>query len=140
MWSIRNERNQVRLHKPNYPLHQLARLAKDRLQEFQSVQPPLKPPDIQPQTRWNPPPHGFVKINCDEVVFSKENYVGLGVVIRNCDGLVLASQTRRLHQAFTPEVCEALAAHRCATLALELGFSKAVLEGDSQQLMSALHH
>ena len=53
---------------------------------------------------------------------------------------VLASQTWRLQQAFTPEVCEALAAHRCATLALELGFLKAILEGDSQRLMSALHH
>ena len=33
--------------------------------------------------------------------------------------------------AFSPRVTEALAAHRGATLALELGFSNVVLEGNS---------
>ena len=140
VWFVWNQRNQDRLHKPNCSLHLLAQLAKDQLQEFLSIQPPLKPPDILPWIRWKPPPPAFVKINFDGAVFSKENNAVLGVVIRNNDGLVFALQTERLQQAFSPEVTEALATHRGATLSLELGFSNAILEGDSQTLILALQH
>lgn len=67
-------------------------------------------------------------------MFSEINSASVGVVIRNSDVLVLASQTQRLQQAFSPEVTEIFAAHR-ATLALELGFFKVVVEGNSQALM-----
>lgn len=68
-------------------------------------------------------------------MFSEINSASVGVVIRNSDVLVLASQTQRLQQAFSPEVTEIFAAHREATLALELGFFKVVVEGNSQALM-----
>ena len=49
---------------------------------------------ILPQVCWRPPPHGFVKVNVDGAVFSKENRSDVGVVIQNREGLVLASQSQ----------------------------------------------
>ena len=48
------------------------------------------PPVVVPRARWKPPSADFVKINVDEVVFLDENKSGIGVVIRNHEGQVLA--------------------------------------------------
>lgn len=112
VWSIWNQRNQVRLHPPSSPLHLLAQASKDRLAKFIAMQPPPKLPQILPRVRWRPPPPGFVKVNVDGAVFSKENRPGVGIVIRNREELVLASQSQQLHQAYSTGEIEALTAHR----------------------------
>ena len=43
-----------------------------------------------------PPPANLVKINFDGAVFSKDNFFGVGAVIRDKNGLVLGSCTKRL--------------------------------------------
>ena len=60
------------------------------------------------------------------------------MVIRDNNGAVLASCLEKLHQAYKPEEVEALAALKAVTLACDLGFRKAILEGDSLSLMKAL--
>lgn len=102
------------------------------------MQPPPKLTQILPRVHWRPPPPGFVKVNVDGAVFSKENRSGVGIVIRNREGLVLASQSQQLHQAYSTGEIEALTAHRGLQFATKLGFGSVVLEGDSQVLMSAL--
>jgi len=49
------------------------------------------PPTTTPASCWRPPDQDYVKINFDGALFSKENQAGIGVVIRNEAGLVLAS-------------------------------------------------
>ena len=60
------------------------------------------------------------------------------MVIRDNNGAVLASCLEKLHQAYKPEEVEALAALKAVTLACDLGFRKAILEGDSLGLIKAL--
>ena len=60
------------------------------------------------------------------------------MVIRDNNGAVLASCLEKLHQAYKPEEVEALAALKAVTLACDLGFRKAILEGDSLSLIKAL--
>ena len=79
-----------------------------------------------------------MKINVDGAVFSDTDSAGVGTVIRNREGLVMASQTRRFSHAYSPVVIEALAALHGLQLARDLGFTNAVLEGDFLQIMSAL--
>ena len=43
-----------------------------------------------------PPPGNLVKINFGGTVFSKENISGIGVVVRDENGLVLGSCSKRL--------------------------------------------
>ena len=60
------------------------------------------------------------------------------MVIRDNNGAVLASCLEKLHQTYKPEEVEALAALKAVTLACDLGFRKAILEGDSLSLIKAL--
>ena len=82
------------------------------------------------QQRWMPPPANLVKINFDGAVFSKENYSGVGVVIRDENGQVLGSCTKHLPQAYSAMEVKAMAA---AT-----GVTQIILEGDSLAVIKAL--
>jgi len=42
----------------------------------------------------------LLKINFDGVVFPKENKSGINIVIRDNRGLVIASCSKKLHQAY----------------------------------------
>ena len=79
-----------------------------------------------------------MKINFDGAVFSSENRSGTGVVIRNSAGLVMASCSQCLSQAYSNDEVEAFAAAKALSFAAEIGISKAVLEGDSLTIIKAL--
>lgn len=115
VWSIWN---QTRVSQPSYNLHQLSQVSKARLDEFLSTHP--RPPRslLQPRAYWKPPSNDWVKINFDGAVFSEVDRSGIGVVVRDKNGLVLAplphaatspgSYTRR-HRSLScfqdPSVC-----------------------------------
>ena len=46
--------------------------------------------------RWQVPQAGFVKVNFDGAVFGELNKLGVGVLIRNNNGAVLASCSEKL--------------------------------------------
>ena len=70
--------------------------------------------------------------------FAEKKCSGLGVIIRNQEGLVIASMSTRLPQQLQPIEIEALATSKALEFAREVGISKAVLEGDSLLVMKAL--
>ena len=70
--------------------------------------------------------------------FAEKKCSGLGVIIRNQEGLVIASMSTRLPQQLQPIEIEALAASKALEFAREVGISEAVLEGDSLLVMKAL--
>jgi len=63
----------------------------------------------------------LVKINFDGALFSKENKLGIGVVIRDENGLVLGSCTKRLSQAYSAMEIEAMAAATALVFSSEMG-------------------
>ena len=63
---------------------------------------------------------------------------GIGVVLRDERGSVLASLSQNIPQVCKPLDIETLAASRALKFATELGFNKVVLEGDCEVLMKAL--
>ena len=88
--------------------------------------------------RWTAPPNGFVKINFDGANAESSRMFGVGVVIRDSEGAVLASCAEKLNQPFKAEDMEALAALKALSFAHELGFQNIVLEGDALNLIQAL--
>ena len=95
------------------------------------------------RTRWQPPLADLMKINFDGAIFSSSNAAGIGVVIKNNLGQVIASCSEQLPQAFNSVDVEALAAAKAVSFAAKIGITKAVLEGDSLTIMNALssdHH
>ena len=74
--------------------------------------------------RWQPPAENFIKANFDGAVFGEEQAAGIGVVLRDSEGQVLAALSEKVRLPTTVEVIEMLAARRAATFARELGFSR----------------
>uniref|UniRef100_A0A7N2MJ41 RNase H type-1 domain-containing protein n=1 Tax=Quercus lobata TaxID=97700 RepID=A0A7N2MJ41_QUELO len=88
--------------------------------------------ELQPlATHW-------YKVNFDGVIFESVNSAGLGVVIRNCEGLVMASLSQLVHLRTMVIEEETLATRRALQLAIELGFDNLTLEGDSKVLIKVL--
>ena len=139
-WSIWTQRNQVRLYKPSCSPHLITQLAKERLQEFQTVNAhqPSNRTTTPTAQKWKPPKHGLVKVNCDGARFTKENRAGIGVVIRNSKGLVLGSLSKLVPQAYGPLEIEAMAVVTTLVFTSDLGFQRAILETDSLVLVNAL--
>ena len=79
---------------------------------------PDKPATLPRQrTNWKPPDARSFKINFDGAIFKQENKSGIGVVIRDHTGAVMASLAQTVAPAMQPIEIEAVAAAR----ALEFG-------------------
>ena len=78
------------------------------------------------------------KVNYDGAVFSQQGKAGLGVIIRNSEGAVMASMSQQIPLPTIVAQVEALAVRRAAVFALELGINKAILEGDSETIVKEL--
>ena len=119
-------------------IHQIALLSKNWLAEFQARQVSLNSVPIHTQpTRctWKPPPSGTFKINFDGAIFPKEKKSGIGVVIRDSRGLVIASCSKVVHQVLGVSDVEAMAATWALSFASDVGVKRVVLEGDSMAVI-----
>ncbi|XP_065627687.1 uncharacterized protein LOC136066775 [Quercus suber] len=87
---------------------------------------------------WTAPEANGLKINFDGAIFVDKDYAGIGVVIRNDAGLIMASLTQQIPLPTSVIEVEALAARRALEFALELGFDDITLEGDSEILIRNL--
>ena len=137
-WNIWFRRNQARTAPPGWPLEQIAQHAYQSLQEFRSAQPMKSMAATSGLVRWQPPPAILIKVNFDGAVFKDDERAGIGVVVRDSQGLVLASLSQNIPLPHSVVNLEILATCRALEFSLELGFDKAILEGDSLIVMSAL--
>ena len=78
------------------------------------------------------------KINFDGAVSAEESYSGVGVIVWNREGLVIATMSEKIPQILQPTKIEAMAATRALEFAREVGISEAILEGDSVMVIKAL--
>ena len=80
----------------------------------------------------------MAKINFDGAVFSSENKSGIGLVIRDNLGFVITSFSKKLQQAYSSSEVKALVAATALSFAADIGINKAILEGDSLEVIRAL--
>ncbi|XP_075666340.1 uncharacterized protein LOC142636131 [Castanea sativa] len=78
------------------------------------------------------------KANFDGAMFSESEEAGIGVVVRNQAGQTMAALSEKIKKPASAEILEALVARRAVKFILELGFNKAVFEGDSEIIIKAL--
>ena len=64
--------------------------------------------------------------------------LGLGIIIRNDHGLVMAALTQVIPLPTSVEMVEVLAARRALIFAFELSFDQIILEGDSDIAICAI--
>ena len=95
-------------------------------------------PPPQPLVKWSPLVEEYYKVNFDGAVFRGEEKAGIRVIIRNSQGMVMASLSQKISLPQTVVELETLAATRAIEFSIELGFSKVILEGDSETVIKAL--
>ena len=79
-----------------------------------------------------------MKINFDSAVFRETDEAGLGVVVRDHQGRVMASMSEKIKLPSSSYEVEALAAVRAISFALELHLPSVIVEGDSELIILAL--
>ena len=87
---------------------------------------------------WSPPTENLYKANCDATLFDHLGFVGLGVVVRDCRGNVLAALSQKVALSQSMEMVEALAAKRVVQLATKMSFLRVMVEGDCKRVVQAL--
>ena len=87
---------------------------------------------------WKPPPESAFKLNFNVVVFSKVNRSGVGAIIRNYKGEVMATMSTRGPTVHSSEKGELLACRKAIEFGINAGLSKLVIEGDNVNVIKAV--
>ncbi|KAL0012819.1 hypothetical protein SO802_007927 [Lithocarpus litseifolius] len=82
----------------------------------------------------------FCNINFDGATFNESSSAGLGAIIRNDRGLVMAAFTQPISLPTSVEMVEVLTARGALCFAKDLGFNKIIVEGDSEVIIKALNN
>ena len=120
------------------PINHILPLAKERKAEFQNLHLVTRTIQHRNHTRWKPPESDVYKVNYDGATFADQGRAGIGVVVRNSEGAVMAALSQRLPLPTTVAQVEALAARKAVEFALEIGFSRVTIEGDSDTIYREL--
>ncbi|KAK7842554.1 hypothetical protein CFP56_013632 [Quercus suber] len=138
-WSLWQRRNRIRERQTTWPLFEIGRRAKAMVEEFFDVHKPKLVVNPRPAlVRWSPPTENLVNANFDVALFDHLGFAGLGVVVRGCQGNVLAALSQKVALPQSVEMAEALAAKRAVQLAMEMSFLRVMVEGDCKRVIQAL--
>ena len=88
--------------------------------------------------RWVPPSLLWYKVNTDAAVFLNLQTVGIGVIIRDHEGSVIATLSQHLHLLLGLLEAEAKAMDVAASFAWDIGIRDMVFETDSKVVSGAL--
>lgn len=88
--------------------------------------------------KWQRPLEGFIKINWDAAIDKANHQMGVGVLARDAEGVVVASLCATIPSISDPGVAETMALWRAVALCRELEFPAVHLEGDSLELVQTL--
>lgn len=87
---------------------------------------------------WRPPMAGVIKLNFDASFASRSNSSVSAVLARDSEGLIMGACTYPMVDIADAFVAEARACERAIYFALDMGFRKVVLEGDSLTVIKKL--
>ena len=109
-WALWNGRNQIRTNQNACPLNQIMNTSKKRKREFQILNPGAPRQHHRKHTKWKPLATDLLKVNYDGAIFQDQGRAGIGVVIRNSKGAVMASLLQQIPLPTTVAQVEAMAA------------------------------
>ena len=137
-WLIWNQRN-VMVHGGQMKNSGwLTKRAAKLLEEYKKAQATLKISCATPgSSYWKPPLQDVYKLNFDAAVLLNLNCSGVGAIIRNCDGEVMAKMAAKGEYVHNSDDAEALACRKALEFAMEAGFSTVIIEGDNSNVMES---
>ena len=119
-------------------MHEVGDKAKAMVVEFLEANKHTSNPGPRLVARWSPPPENCYKINFDAALFDHLGYAGIGVVVRDHRGEVMAALSQKIALPQSVALAEARAAHKAITFAQELSFFRIQVEGDCLGVIRAL--
>ncbi|KAK9985868.1 hypothetical protein SO802_030819 [Lithocarpus litseifolius] len=139
-WSLWNNRNVVRVGGVRKAGDVLMRGVVQYLEENNeatSLSSHIETPAVQAHS-WIPPTAPHFKINVDGATFAKLKAVGIGVLVRDDQGRVIAALSKKIHAPLGAVEAEAKACEEGMQFAKDLGIQEFILEGDSLIIFRAL--
>jgi ribonuclease HI len=89
--------------------------------------------------KWTPPPNGCFKANWDIALNKQTKWMGIGVIIRDDQGLVSSALCQTKDAFPEPVTAEAMGALCAIELCKDLGLQDVILEGDAIQVVQAIN-
>ncbi|KAF5450136.1 hypothetical protein F2P56_030511 [Juglans regia] len=89
--------------------------------------------------RWKSPAWPYVKVNFDAAIEKVNGRMGMGVIIRDSEGRLLAVVTASKDHISSAAQAESAALHRVMDLCTELGLNKVCFEGDAKVVVDAVN-
>ena len=140
-WCIWVRRNKLREKLPVWAIGETARRARELLQEYWDVQDRPSRTSVQrPRQKWSPPELGVYKLNFDGAIFEGSARAGLGVVVRDAEGMIIAALSQNIKLPSSVDLVEALAARRAILFAQELCLGQVMVEGDSLRVITDINN
>ncbi|CAN1219601.1 Putative ribonuclease H protein At1g65750 [Linum perenne] len=141
IWSLWKERNQRVWNRHAHTARWVVAMADEAIQEWDQVHslPATRSgPRRAVCSKWHPPPAGRLKCNTDVALFSPERCTGMGMVLRDGSGRVIAFQSRYGPGLPSPREGEALTLLTAMRWMLDWGFSGVQFEVDSEEVFGAI--
>ena len=138
-WLLWNRRNQMMYRNEFVSLDSIPSLALHLSSKYLNAQalPAISTP-TQPRIQWKPSSSSIYKVNYDAALFPEQQRTGVGVIIRDGQGLPIAALCKRFLSLHSVDDAEARALHEALQFAVEIGIVDAEFEGDSLTICSAL--
>ncbi|XP_059440462.1 uncharacterized protein LOC132172916 [Corylus avellana] len=95
-------------------------------------------PTLPNRQKWEAPPSGLYKSNWDVAVDQGEMRMGVGVIIRDERGQIIATLSQPTEYHHEPAAAEAVAALKAVEFCREVGVHETILEGDSLLVVNAI--
>ena len=118
---------------------QVWQLATCTLEDFRKANFLALTPPSHPSSRWETPPRGVFKINANGATSNLGKNSSIGVIIRDCNGHVVAALYKYLQGRFAADQVEALAVEQGVLLAQELQLSRVIVESDALAVIQAIN-
>jgi hypothetical protein len=89
--------------------------------------------------KWSSSPAGMVFVNVDASIFSASRWMGVGVAIRDHNGVCLTACSEYQEEALSLEIAEALALRRAINLAKDEVFTKIIINSDCLSVVNRVY-
>ena len=96
-----------------------------------TVSPSKPSPMLELRSLWTPPRSPMFKVNVDGAVFSSQAAMGIGVIIRDEEGRVVAALSKKIMAPLGAVEAKAKAFEAGLLFAKDIGIQEFVLERDS---------
>ncbi|XP_075642607.1 uncharacterized protein LOC142613938 [Castanea sativa] len=139
-WALWHNRKEVRCGGVRKSRQQIFRWASNHLREYRAAIAQDNPVASMTQQGvvWAPLWGGQFKINVDGAIFTKQKAVGVGVVIRDSEGWLEATLSKKIPVPLSAAEAEAKAFEVGLLFAKEVSVRDVILKGDSMIINNAL--